>query len=224
MNYAFLLLKYAGISAIVHDRTWEGLEMPRDCSYPKPSQVTFDGWQEEENRLARMEGRKVEERQSERQNQQQRVRAKAFEEIRPLEDKLKEIELEERALCLKMQNEAIQLSLSKRENVLAVWKEISAAQERINQESQSYLEDTKHVLAWNPEAIPKDIVEGRRLAHTRLNEGETVFADWRSLRSAEMPPRLEIEEAIRKGGEHLERLKKLCKDLALRYPKPKRNY
>lgn len=222
MNYAYLLKKYHGVdNCIVHDRTYEGLEMPGGLR--KPSMETFEAWQEYEDQLARQGQRRVEDRHSQVELRQQAARVKALEEIRPFEDKLREIELAvaEEAKALKKGALECQSILRTRGEVVSAWTEITHAQDLLNKEAQRYLDDTVFVLSWDHTDVPAEIAEKRRIAQQRLKSGQTVFREWASLRSLEAPSRAEIEEAVRLGGEHLDRIRKTCKEIALRYPRPR---
>lgn len=226
MNYAYLLRKFTGISAIVHDRTWDGLEMPKGSPIDKPSLLQFEGWQEEEDRLARAEGKVIADREKLVELKHSQARAKALEEIRPFEDKLREKEREEFEACLRVTKEAIECksALRVRSQLLEAWKPITEAQILINEESQRYLDATALYMSWDRERVPEEILKNRKLAHDRISDGDLIFQDYRSLRERELPSRAEIDDAIRRGGEHLERIKKVCKDVCLKYPKHKRSY
>lgn len=225
INYAYLAEKYIkGAHFTMHDRTYEGLEWHGPG--PKPGAGHFEALQELENQEARREARAEDKQASYMEEVQRQARARAKESARPLEEKLRQIEQEEHDQCLKLEKTAIEIQscLRARESALSCWREISAAQALINEEAQKYLEETAHYLAWEPGSIPAEIIEKRKMAQMRLSDGQLVYADWSSLRSKEMPAREELQEAIRRGGEHLERMQKICKEVALKYPKPTKHH
>ena len=222
MNFNYLVSKYLGIhNCIVHDRTYAGLEFPPEFS--KPGIKTFEAWQQLEDQEMNKRGLVMAERESQMQLKQQHARARALEEIRPYEDKLKELEQTAKEEATKLKKEALecQYLLKSRGHIVEAWIEITSAQDLINKEAQAYLDDTAHVLSWDHTEIPVDIAIKRTEAHKRLKNGEAVYQDWRTLRHSEMPSREELQEAILKGGEHLELIRKTCKEIALRYPAPK---
>lgn len=224
MNYAYLAKKYLHADVVVHDRTYDGLEWfgPGE----KPPLSVFEAFQGEEDREARVLRKEHESRLGIMEERQVQARAKALEDIRPFEDKLREIEEEGRRKALELRQEAIELqsALRSRSHVLDAWKEISAAEALLADEAQRYLEETAHYLSWDQHKIPAEVLVGREKAHSQIAAGKLVYADWARLRSNEMPSRAEIQEAIKLGGEHLKRIKKACQEAALRYPKPRRNH
>lgn len=225
MNFYALTCKYFPDAQVtVHDRTYEGLEWHGPGE--KPALEVFESFQEEEDRLARAAGREVLSRESVMQERQRQARAQAELDLVPFQQKLGEYFEAERLRFLKASQDALELKalLGLKEHGMSAWKEISEAQDAINQRAQKYLEETAHYLAWDPHKIPVEVLEQREKMHALIDEGKTVYADWASLRAKEMPSRQDIAEAIRKGGDHLRRMQAACKEVAVRYPRPKKTH
>lgn len=226
MNYYYLVQKYfPNAKVIVEDRTYDGLvwQGPGD----KPLDSIFKSLQGEEDRLLRLAGQKVMAQENQMLEKQLQARAQAEAELIPFQKTLGDYFENERLKCLKLKQDGLdlQMRLSLKEHVIDCWREITAAQNSLNAKAQIYLDETKHYLAWDEHKIPGEILAEREKAHNILSEGQLVYADWANLRAAEMPSREEIQAAIKTGGEHLKRLQKACKEIALKYPKPRKlNY
>lgn len=223
MNFYALTKKYFPDAEVtVEDRTYEGLKWHGPGK--KPGLDIFKAFQEEEDRLDRIAGREVRSGESLMQEKQRQARAKAQEDLIPFQEKMGRYYEEERQKFRKLQEDAleVQARLRVKNHAIDCWKEITAAQELLQKQAQEYLEATKHMLAWDKDKIPADVVKNRQDAHKVLEEGALVYADWKTLREAEAPTQEELREALLKGGEHLARVKKHMRELALKYPKPRR--
>lgn len=225
MNYAHLARKYFPASTVtVEDRTYNGLiwHGPGD----KPLESIFQSLQDEEDRLVRVAGREVLSRESLMQEKQRQARDQAEKDLIPFQKKLGEWFEEERLKFKKLQEEVLELKsrLALKEHALDCWKEITEAQEEINKQAQTYLEETKHMLAWDTHRIPPEVISKREEAQNLLSDGKLVYTDWARLREAEMPSREDLRNAILKGGSELARMKKICNDVNLKYPKPRKNH
>lgn len=223
MNYYALTKKYfPSAKVVVEDRTYDGLvwKGPGD----KPLESIFKSLQDEEDRLARVAGQAVLSRDGLMQEKQRQARAQAEADLVPFQKTLGDYFEAERLKALKLKQDALDLKmrLSLKEHVIDCWREISGAQEALNKKAQAYLEETKHYLAWDEHKVPAEVLAEREKAHALLSDGQLVYADWANLRAAEMPSREEIQEAIKIGGQHLARMKQQCKDIALKYPKPRK--
>ncbi len=225
MNFVYLSKKYLGVDCLMEDRTYGGLLWPSGAG-EKPSYETFESFQREEDRLGRVDKNTATRVAEERRLEHRRVHAKALEDIVPLEEKIKAEHDELRKQTIEQRRQAVELqhSLETRNHVEHTWKEIAAADDRVTKEAQQYLEDTAKYLSWDPHKVPAEILANRERAHNRIDAGKTVYANWQALRASEMPTREEMAEAIRAGGEQLERLKKICSEISLRYPKPRKNH
>lgn len=222
MNYYALTKKYfPSANVTLHDRTYQGLEWhgPGD----KPSEDIFEAYQNEEDRLTRQAGLIVRDRQGQMEEKQRQARAQADADMVPFQKTLGEYFETERLKFLKLKQDALELQarISLKEHALDCWREITEAQEALNKQAQEYLDATKHYLSWDLDKIPADVLGKREDAHKLLSEGQLVYADWARLRESEMPSREELATALRLGGEHLERARKACREVALRYPKPR---
>ena len=229
MNFAYLARKYLGVECLVEDRTYEGLMWPKTAPIEKPSQEVFSHLQQEEERTARSAEALAAIQDSVMKEKQEQARAQALEDAKPFEAKINEEQAKIRNQVREMRLEAImaQEALRTRDEVGDFWQEITRAQDIINQEAQTYLADTDWYVSRQNEdgkAIPQDVLEKRQLARQRIENGKTVYARWQELRGKEMPSQKEIQEAIRAGGEELKRIQAVCKSVALRYPKPRRQH
>lgn len=225
MNFFFLTQKYfPHAKVIVHDRTYEGLEWISPGH--KPKEAVFQSFQDEEDRLARMAGREVMSRDSQMQEKQRQARAQAQADLTPFQQVLGEYFESERLRFQKLLEDALEAKamIALKEHAMHAWQEITEAQDALNAKAQEYLEETKHYLAWDTHKIPPDVLVKREEAHKMLDGGKTVYADWATLRAAEMPSREEIQQAVLSGGEHLARIKKACKEVSLKYPKPRKQH
>lgn len=225
INYAHLARKYVtGAQMTVHDRTYDGLEWHGPGE--KPSIEMFRALQREEEREARANGFIQKEEAGLAMERQAQGRARALDAIRPIEDRLREQEEEAYRKTLELKEKALitQSLLRERDRVVDCWQEITEAQDLARKEAQKFLDETASYLSWDPNEVPAEVRAGRIMAHARLRDGETVYADWARLRSDMLPTREEMAEMIRKGGEHLKRLEELCKTAALKYPKPRKNH
>lgn len=226
INFAFLLEKYMpGTQYIVHDRTYGGLEL---INGKKPPIEIFYSWQRSEDELANMRGKQQENKVSLMQEKQAQARNKALEEIRPIEDKIREKEEEIRANIFKLRQEAVAIQESHKtmDALDMAWQEISKAQGKVNHDAQKYLNDTDWYVTRKNETgidIPDEVSKGREEARARIKHGETVYANWSTLRAKESPSRAEIQASIKAGGEELLRMKKLQQEIALRYKRPTRS-
>lgn len=81
LNYAHLAKKYLGAKVTVHNRTYEGLEWHGPGE--KPTHEIFEAFQREEDREARVAGRKFEPRPGLVEEKQRQAKQKAMEAIRP---------------------------------------------------------------------------------------------------------------------------------------------
>lgn len=225
MNFVYLAKRYLGVDCLCEDRSYGGLLWPAKAG-EKPSYETFEAFQKEEDRLGRVDSAVSTRSLEERRLEHRRVQQKALEDIVPYEDKVRAEHQEIRKATQDQRRGAIDLqhALETRGEVELTWREIAAAQDRVNQEAQAYLDETAPYLSWDPHKIPADILEKREEAHNRIDGGKTVYSQWQELRKNEMPTREEMIEAIRAGGAQLDRLKKICKETALRYSKPRKNH
>lgn len=224
MNFAFLAEKYAGLKCIVHDRTWEGLQV---LNGTKPSIEEFEAYQREEDRLSRTHDLPKAKQESLMRERQHQARHKAWEDIRPIEDKIKEEEdkIRQEIHSLKIAAKEIQERSKTVEALTECWHEISRAQEMINEEARAYLQDTDWYYTREKETnlkVPEEVVLKRQEARERIQAGQLVHANWQKLRAQAMPSRAEIQAAIKAGGEELARIAKICEDATSRYAKPKR--
>lgn len=226
MNYVHLAKKYGGVDCICNDRTWDGLIWPSDKG-SKPTVIIFQAWQKEEERMARVEGYHASVMSDNLEQKAAAARNKALADIVPYAEVVRAKEQAEYDKAIQIQKGAIECQAilrMKKELETKCWKEISKAQDLINQEAQAYLEETAFVLAWDHTAVPAEIAEKRAEAQKRIQLGRTVYADWNYLRAKEMPTQAEIHEALQKGGEHVERIRDIAKQAALRYPRPRTTY
>lgn len=227
LNYNHLYVKYLGGAdcvTVVHDRTWEGLEVVKGP--PKPSMAVFDSFQAEEDRQARAAGVEHGQRLGLMEEKQAQARAKAMDDIVPFEHKLQEAFQNEREKAFQLKKEAleVQYALKEREHVMDGWLELTRAQDLINEEARKYLAETDWYVTRKNEnglEIPEEVMQKRAEARARIQAGELVYADWDRLRKNEMPSRAELQEALLKGGEHLAKMREVCKAVVLRYPKPR---
>lgn len=223
MNFFALTKKYfPDANVTVEDRTYEGLKWHGPGK--KPGLDIFKAFQEEEDRLDRVAGREVRSGESVMLEKQKQARAKALEDLIPFQEKMGRYYEEERQKFLKLQQDAleVQTRLRVRDHAIDCWREITEAQAMLQKQAQEYLEETKHMLAWDQHKIPAEVLANREKAHRILEEGVLVYADWKTLREAEAPSQEELREAILKGGEHLARVKRHMQELKLKYPKPRR--
>ena len=226
MNYAYLSLKYLGVECLMEDRTYDGLMWPKDHG-EKPSEEIFAAFQREEDRQARAEGKVVSDRGSELALKQHQARAKAAQDLIPYESVIKakvDVAYQE---ALEARKLAIDIQAAQRLKAVVdeEWREITEAQGRINDEAHRYLDETAHHVEREQHGIcdvPDEIALKRKLAIERISDGTKVYAKWQELRSKEMPSRQELHDAIVAGGVELERMKKICRDVQLKYPRPKR--
>jgi hypothetical protein len=226
MNFVYLAQKYLGVSCLMETRQYSGLLWPADAPMEKPTFEVFEAFQREEDRLVRLDRKVAEKRHTERLESHHQARAKALDDIVPYEEKVRAEHHEIRRQTLAQKQEAVDLrhALETRGHVEQTWKEIAAADDVVTKEAQAYLNDTAHYLSWDPHKIPAEVLESREKAHKRIEEGKTVYANWSTLRASEMPTREEMVLAIRAGGEQLERLKKICSQAALKYPRPRKTH
>lgn len=225
INYAHLARKYLGVEPVVHDRTYEGMEFPAGTT--KPAVELFAAFQREEERLAQADENHLANNLGLMQEKQHQARQAALEAIRPLEEKFKEEEssLREEVERLRMAALELQERFQTREELLECWQEIGAAQALVNAEAEAYLADTDFFVTRKQETgeeIPGEITQKRAEARARIDRGNLVYRKWEKLREAERPSRKEIQAAIQAGGEELARIKKVCEEVALRYPRPRR--
>lgn len=227
MNFHNLYRKYVNADAtlIVHDRTYDGLEVVDGV---KPTLPQFEAFQREEDRQYRssVDVPKAKER-SLLQEKQHQARVKALEDIRPFEDKIREEEMAIRHEIFSIRVKAIELQERQKtvEAMNEAWYELTAAQEKINEEARAYLSDTDWYFTRETETkikVPEEVVRLRQEARDRIQKGELVHAHWQRLRNAEMPSREEIRKAIKAGGEELERIRELCQSAVSKYKRPKR--
>jgi len=222
INYAHLARKYIpDCSIIVEDRTFEGLVWLGPGE--KPKLEVFESYQREEERIIRAAGLTVASQDSQMQEKQRQARAQADLDLIPFQKKLGEYFETERLKFLKLKQDTLELQarLALKEHALDCWREISEAQKALSDQAQAYLESTKHMLAWDDHKVPTDVMIKREEAHRLISEGQLVYPDWHRLREAEMPSQEDLAAALRAGGEHLERIRKACKAVALKYPKPR---
>jgi hypothetical protein len=224
MNFGYLATKYLKADVIVHDRTYEGLEWRGPGA--KPGRALFESLQEQENQGSRAKDFVAQGEAQQMVEVQAQARAAAERASIPFKEKLMERFEEVKAECIKvtLAAEECRLMLKARSEVENSWREITELQDQINQTNQKYLEETAHFLSWDSDKVPKGVIEMRVKAHSRIDFGKTVYADWSSLRSAEMPSREELIRALQKGGDHLKEMRAICKEVALRYPKPKKSH
>lgn len=222
MNFYALTQKYIPSAQVtLHDRTYEGLEWHGPGE--KPRREIFEAYQAEEDRIARASGQESLSRSSQMQEKQRQARAKAEADLVPFQKQMGEYFEGERLKFLKLKSDALELQarLALKEHALDCWREITEAQKGLSDQAQAYLEATKHMLAWDDHKIPAEVLAKREEAHKLLSEGQLVYADWHRLRESEMPSREELALALRAGGDHLARIRKACKEVALKYPKPR---
>lgn len=227
MQYHYLYRKFVDPTAdlIVHDRTYEGLEVR--SGKPKPSITQFKSFQEEENRLRAVEGLPLLAEKSLLEEKQHQAKAIAWEKVRPLEDKIKEIFDGTFEEIRKLREEALEIqnSAKAKEMLMEAWEEISSAQERVNEDARTYLSETDWYVTREKETgivIPAEVKLARQEARERIQAGETVYAKWRDLREKELPSREEIKRAIQLGGEALAEMRKIVMETNSRYKRPKK--
>jgi hypothetical protein len=225
MNFAYLAHKYLHVDCLMENRTYDGLLWPPSAG-EKPSYELFEAFQREEDREARLTRDAQARLEEERRTVHRQARAKALEDITPFADKIAAEHAEIRAQALQQKAEAIELqhALDSRSQIELTWREIAAAEDRISKEAQQYLDDTAHMLSWDTHRIPADVLAKREEAHNRINHGKTVYGNWNQLRALELPSREDLAAAIRAGGDELARIRKICQDVALKYPKPKKTH
>lgn len=226
MNFVYLAKKYAGVDCLCDDRTYGGLLWPA-AQGEKPKFETFLAWQGQEDQLGRASAAQNQQRQQERETAHRQAQVKALQDITPYEDQVRAEQAEIRDKTYQQRAEAVRLQhlLDTRTEVEHTWQEIGAAQHKVNEEAKQYLLDTAHHVAMSDagvQPLPDEVASKRRAAMLRIKEGETVHANWQALRAKEMPTREDMIEAIRIGGDELERLKKICADVALKYPRPRK--
>ena len=226
MHYGYLAKKYIdGAKFIMHDRTYDGLEWLGPGQ--KPSIKLFESFQEEENRHKRIDDKVNKDLEDEVKLRQHQYRHKVLEEIIPKEDKIREenAKLREEIEHLRFKVLEEKEALKNKELMLDCWNEISAAQAIINAECEDYLLKTDFYITREKETgkpIPQEVLVLREEARQRINHGERVYRFSDLLREKELPSKDEIREAIIAGGEELERIRKHCINVHLKYPKPKR--
>lgn len=225
MNFVALAHKYLGVDCLCENRSYAGLLWPADQG-DKPSYETFESFQKEEDRLNRVDKLVSTRSLEEKRLEHRRVQQKALEDIVPYEEKVRaeHEELRRQTQAQRMDAIHLQHSLDSRAHVDHTWREITAAEDRVTKEAQQYLDDTAHYLSWDPHRVPAEILAKREEAHKRIDHGKQVYANWQELRAKEMPTREDLIAAIRAGGEELERLKKICAETALKYPRPRKNH
>jgi len=229
MNYAYLFEKYCKpdhekVKVIVHDRTYDGLEIH---GLPKPSRATFEAFQEMEQRENTIEERLKSEEDFLILLKKEQAKIEAERKSRPIEEKIQEEWNAVTVEVLKLRQEAIntQAALKTKDAMVECWYEIERAQEVVNREAEAYLRETDWYVTRKQETgidIPVDIVDRRAEARSRIDRGHLVFKRADELRRKELPSREEIKQALLQGGEELERIKKICKEVTLKYAKPSR--
>ncbi len=225
MNYNFLISKYLPDATYsIEDRTYEGILWVGPGE--KPSEELFKSFQKEEDRLARAAGLPILDQDNLMMEKQRQARDQAQRDLVPFQKKLGDWYESERVKFKKLKEEALELQarLALKETAMDCWREISDAQLQLNTGAQAYLEATKHMLSWDESKIPAEVLAKREEAHKVLSDGVLVYSDWAKLRDAEMPSREELREALLKGGEHLAVIRKKCQDIALKYPRPRRQH
>jgi len=226
MNYAHLAKTYMFADVIVHDRTYAGLQWLGPGE--KPSEEQFRAFQVEEDRQNFVKNNLPKQKEADLMKERQRqARAAAEDMAIPLE---KKIEAEWQSIYNEIAD--LRKKAAETRGVVAAmgkmgeaWAEISKAQESINEEAQRYLAETDWYYTRESETkiqVPEEVKVKRQEARERIQHGEIVYASWQKLRAAERPSRQEIRDAIREGGEALDRIRKLCGDASLKFPKPKR--
>lgn len=227
MNFVYLARKYFNVDCICEDRSYEGLIWPKDAHLEKPPQAVFEAYQGEEDRLNRVVANQAQKRTERIQESQKQAVARSFEDIIPFEDRLKaeHEKLREEAYEIRKGAVEAKLALSARaSHIEPMWREISEVQSAVSQEAQQYLDDTSHMLSWDPQKVPVEVLSKREEAHKRVEDGKLVYGNWQQMRAKDMPTREELRQAVKAGGEHLARLQKICQDVALKYPKPRKTY
>lgn len=225
MNFVYLSHKYLGVDCLMEDRTYGGLLWPSGAG-EKPSYEVFESFQKEEDRLGRVEKNAGARLETERRERHRQAEHKALQDIIPYEQKIADHHEQVRADAFEQRCQALELqhALESRQQIDHCWKEISKADDIVTKEAQQYLEDTAHMLAWDQQKIPAEVLSKREEAHKRIFDSKTVYANWATLRASEMPSREELQAAIQAGGDQLKRLQDICKGVQLRYPRPKRNH
>lgn len=224
-NYAYIYEKYFkpdGATVIVHDRTYDGLEV---IGAVKPPKEILEAAAIEDARVQNISVLELKNQESELQKKQEQARIEAERAAIPLEEKIKAEWSKIMDEVIELRKAAVEASQAHRtkDALLDSWYEIQAAQALINQESESYLRETDWYVTRKQETgldIPEDVQAKRAEARSRIDRGQKVFAKYDALRRMELPTREEIKKAILAGGEELERIKHLCNDTKLKYAKP----
>lgn len=227
-NYAYIYEKYfkpEGATVIVHDRTYDGLEV---IGAVKPPKEILEATAIEDARVttgvAQVYAR---EQESELQKKQEQARAEAERAAIPLEEKIKAewAKIMEEVIELRKAAVEAQQAHRTKDALLDSWYEVQAAQLAINEEAEAYLKETDWYVTRKLETgieIPVDIQDRRTEARARIDRGQKVFAKYDALRRMELPTREEIKKAIHAGGHELERIRLLCNETKLKYAKPHR--
>lgn len=227
VNYAYIYDKYfkpEGATVIVHDRTYDGLEV---IGAVKPPKEILEAASEEDARVQNVSYLESRSQESEMQLKQQQARVEAERAAIPLEEKIKAewAKIMDEVIELRKAAQEAQQAFRSKDVLLDSWYEIQAAQEMINKEAEEYLRETDWYVTRKQETgldIPMDVQEKRSEARDRIDRGQRVFKQYDALRRMELPSREEIKKAMLAGGSELNRIKALCKDVSLKYAKPQR--
>jgi len=225
-SYAYILDKYLPhLTYVMEDRTYEGIRWT--CKEEPPSKELLDSFIKEEERLANVKQKNLAKLDDYYKEKQHQYRVEAARAAVPLEDKLAE---EYDAIIaeihtLKLDAVEAQKAFEAKAALEESWLEISKAQEKVNEQARKYLSDTDWYFVREKEtklAVPEEVVQLRAKARESIQHGVEVYAKWRELRSKERPSREELKAAIKAGSEELKRVKALCQEASLRYPRPKK--
>jgi len=228
MNFVYLAKKYLGVDCLCHERTYGGLIWPAGAG-EKPDYEVFESFQREEDRQARVGKREAQERAEHRRVRHHQIRHAEVEAAKTEEERFRDEEAKIRAEAREQRMKAIEVLERTRtkDEVSECWTEIGKTQEAVNAMAREFLASTDWYVTREQEGgpkVPDDIRQQRAQARADIEHGKTVYANWQVLRAKELPSREEMAEAIRAGGEELERLQKVCQDVAKKYPRPKRGH
>jgi len=224
-SYAYILDKYLpNIQYVMEDRTYDGINFL--CKDP-PSKELLDSFIKEEERLNNIKKNNLSKLDDYYKEKQHQFRVEAARQAVPLEDKLAEEydSIIAEIHTLRLDAIDLQKSLEAKAAFEESWLEIDKAQDKVNDEAKAYLAETDWYVTRLQETgldIPLDVQELRARARDTVNHGTIVYAKWRQLRDKERPSREELRAAIKAGNEELKRIKAICEDVAIKYPRPRK--
>lgn len=226
INYNRLLQIYKpDAHYVLHDRTYDGIEW-LDKSM-KPSKDLFEAWQKEEDRKGNALTFSESEKLKELEEKRHQARVEAQERAKPIQQKIEEEwdSITTAIIELAKKTSELKASLRAKDAVLELWHELDDFQSELHGEAKAYLEETRLYAEKEAETgipMPEAIRKARNEAFSIFGNGKVVYASAVKLREREMPSREEIIKAYKEGGEILEKMKELIKDIHLKYPKPTR--